>query len=383
MDSPGGPRAGHAITRVESGGQGRRAAQLAAMNVVDRVRFKMIEAGEHGTSKHKTQKQLERSIVVGKKAHDDELLLESYFALAQYWEEHESAEEVQLNLRCALDVIERLRGGKSRLVPDDPVPLVRIMEQRGRLHDVQALYMGIVEAIQAEFGLKEKRALPFVERLLDVCLRMRSLDIGNIQQQTVQRLREANIPPTMQWYYPPQGEMRVVPHIGHMNTQIERGLYALAKKEVQRALKEFAVVTDWRTTIRQYRKDWRRKDASLEEQVLSLEIMAEAVFRIGECYSLMNRTTSAERRMLEGIEHWEELIALEVRNLCCRLPLARVSTPAMTLGCACTGRTRITFMPRWLTYRVWRCTRGNWRQHTRSTRSTSSAKAATSRPSHI
>ena len=35
------------------------------------------------------------------------------------------------------------------------------------------------------------------------------------------------------------------------------------------------------------------------------------MFRIGEVYSLMNRTTTAERRMLEGIEHWEELIALE------------------------------------------------------------------------
>ena len=313
------PAAG-GITRAESGGQGRKAAQLAAMNVVDRVRFKMVDAVEHGTAKTKTQKQLERSIVVGKKAHDDELLLESYFALAQYWEDHESAEEVQLNLQCAMDVIVRLRGGKSRLVPDDPVPLTRIMEQRGRLHEVQALYKGIVEAIQTEFGQKEKRALPFVERLLDVSLRMRSMDTANIQQQTVQRLRENNTPRTMQWYHPPQGEMRVVPHIEHMNTHIELGLYSLAKRDVQRALKEFTEVTDWRNTIRQYRKDWRRKDASLEEQVRSLEIIAEAVFRVGEVYSLMNRTTTAERRMLEGIEHWEELIALEVRSLCCLPP---------------------------------------------------------------
>ena len=44
----------------------------------------------------------------------------------------------------------------------------------------------------------------------------------------------------------------------------------------------------------------------------SLEVIAEAVFRVGETYALLNRTTTAERRMLEGIEHWEELIALEV-----------------------------------------------------------------------
>ena len=108
---------------------------------------------------------------------------------------------------------------------------------------MQALYKGIVEAIQTEFGQKEKRALPFVERLLDVSLRMRSMDTANIQQQTVQRLRENNTPRTMQWYHPPQGEMRVVPHIEHMNTHIELGLYSLAKRDVQRALKGEVVMS--------------------------------------------------------------------------------------------------------------------------------------------
>ena len=221
------------------------------MNVVDRVRIKMVEAAGLGTHKHKTQKQLERSIVVGKKARDDELLLESYYGLAQYWEDHESAEEVQLNLQHAFDTIVRLRGGKARLVPDDPLPLARIMEQRGRLHEVQVLYKGIVEAIIDEFGQKERRTVPFAERLLDVSLRMGSLDAANIQQQMVQRLRETFTPPTMQWYHPPQGEMRTVAHIEHMSTQNELGRYFLSKKDLQRALKEFNVVAEWRNTIRQ------------------------------------------------------------------------------------------------------------------------------------
>ena len=299
------------FSRVESAGNGRKAAQLAAMNIADRVRVKMIEAAATGTKAQKTQKQLERSIVVGKKARDDELLLESHYGLAQYWEEHESAEEVQLNLQCAFDIVARLRGGLSRVIPDDPVPLVRIMEQRGRLHEVQALYKSVVDAIVDEFGQKEHRTLPFVARLLDVSLRMGSMDAANIQQQTAQRLRESFTPPTMQWYHPPQGEMRTVPHIQYMCTQIELGRYFLAKRDLQRALKEFTVVTDWRNTIRQYRKDWRRRDACLEQQVQSLEVVAEGVFRVGETYALLNRTTTAERRMLEGIEHWEELIALE------------------------------------------------------------------------
>ena len=191
------------------------------------------------------------------------------------------------------------------------MPLVRIMEQRGRLHEVQALYKGIVDAIIDEFGQKEKRTLPFVERLLNISQRMGSLDAANIQQQMVQRLRETFTPPTMQWYHPPHGEMRTVPHIEHMATHNELGHYYLAKRDVPRALKEFTVVTDWRNTIRQLRKDWRRKDASLEEQVRSLEVIADAVFHVGEAYALMSRTTTAERRMLEGIGHWEELIALE------------------------------------------------------------------------
>jgi len=292
------------ISRAESSGAGRKAAQLAAMNVADRVRVKMIEAAATGTKAHKTQKQLERSILVGKKARDDELLLESHYGLAQYWEDHESAEEVQLNLQCAFDIVVRLRGGRSRLIPDDPVPLARIMEQRGRLHEVQALYKSIVDAIVEEFGQKEHRTLPFVSRLLDVSLRMGSMDAANIQQQMTQRLRETFTAPTMQWYHPPQGEMRTVPHIQHMCTQVELGRYFLAKKDIQRALKAFTVVTEWRNTIRQLRKDWRRKDASLEQQVQSLEVIAEAVFRVGETYALLNRTTTAERRMLEGIDHW-------------------------------------------------------------------------------
>jgi len=240
------------LQRTESaGGGGRKAAKLAAMNIVDRVRCKMTDAAEHGTKAHKTQKQLERSIIVGKKARDDELLLESHYGLAQYWEEHESAEEVQLNLQCAMDIAQRLRGGRSRLEPDDTAPLARIMEQRGRMHEVQALYRSIVDAIIEEFGQKEPRTLPFAARLLDVSLRMGSIDAANIQQQMVQRLREKFTEPTMQWYHPPQGEMRVVAHIEHMASQNELGRYFLAKKEFPRALKEFTVVTEWRNTIRQ------------------------------------------------------------------------------------------------------------------------------------
>ena len=41
------------FTRTESGG-GRTAAQLAAMNVVDRVRIKMVEAAELGARRQGT-----------------------------------------------------------------------------------------------------------------------------------------------------------------------------------------------------------------------------------------------------------------------------------------------------------------------------------------
>jgi hypothetical protein len=236
--------------RTESGGA-KRAAQLAAMNIADRVRYKMIEAEyDHVRKAKKTQKQLERSIVVGKKARDDELLLESYYGLAQYWEDHESAEEVQINLQCAFDVVMRLRGGRSRVVPEDPIYLARIMEQRGRLNEVAALYKGIVDAIIGEFGQKAKETLPFAERLLDVSLRMRSLDSANIQLQMVTRLRENLTPPTMQWYHPPQGEMRTVQHIDHMSTQIELGRYNLALKDFERALTEFSAVMEWRNSKR-------------------------------------------------------------------------------------------------------------------------------------
>jgi hypothetical protein len=34
--------------------------------------------------------------------------------------------------------------------------------------------------------------------------------------------------------------------------------------------------------IRQLRKDWRRKDASVDEQIQSLAVMAEATFCVGE-----------------------------------------------------------------------------------------------------
>ena len=47
------------ISRAESGAGGRKAAQLAAMNIVDRVRVKMIDAAATGAKTHKTQKQLE------------------------------------------------------------------------------------------------------------------------------------------------------------------------------------------------------------------------------------------------------------------------------------------------------------------------------------
>lgn len=300
-----------AIHSAESGRPGGKNAKLAAMNIVDRVRYKMTDAAERGEHRHKTCKQIERSITVAKKAKDDELLLESYFLLAQDWEEHESAAETQLNLQQAFDVIVRLRSGLARLVPDDPMPLIRIMEQRGRLHEVQKIYQSIVDAIFEEFGLKEQRALPFCERLMDVSLRIFSLDEANIQQQTVQRLRETFTPPTMQWYHPPQGEMRVVDHIEHMATRNELGRLNHAKKDFARALQDFTAVTDWRNTIRQFRKDWRRKDASFEDQVRSFEVIATAVFHLGEVYAHMKRNTTAERRMLEGIEHWEELIALE------------------------------------------------------------------------
>ena len=43
------------FSRVESAGNGRKAAQLAAMNIADRVRVKMIEAAATGTKAHKTQ----------------------------------------------------------------------------------------------------------------------------------------------------------------------------------------------------------------------------------------------------------------------------------------------------------------------------------------
>ena len=271
-----------AIHSAESGRPGGKNAKLAAMNIVDRVRYKMTDAAERGEHRHKTCKQIERSITVAKKAKDDELLLESYFLLAQDWEEHESAAETQLNLQQAFDVIVRLRSGLARLVPDDPMPLIRIMEQRGRLHEVQKIYQSIVDAIFEEFGLKEQRALPFCERLMDVSLRIFSLDEANIQQQTVQRLRETFTPPTMQWYHPPQGEMRVVDHIEHMATRNELGRLNHAKKDFARALQDFTAVTDWRNTIRQFRKDWRRKDASFEDQVRSFEVIATAVFHLGE-----------------------------------------------------------------------------------------------------
>jgi hypothetical protein len=42
---------------------------------------------------------------------------------------------------------------------------------------------------------------------------------------------------------------------------------------------------DWRMPgIRQLRKDWRRKDASVDEQIQSLAVMAEATFCVGEVY---------------------------------------------------------------------------------------------------
>ena len=136
------------------------------------------------------------------------------------------------------------------MVPEDPIYLARIMEQRGRLNEVAALYKGIVDAIIGEFGQKAKETLPFAERLLDVSLRMRSLDSANIQLQMVTRLRENLTPPTMQWYHPPQGEMRTVQHIDHMSTQIELGRYNLALKDFERALTEVSAVMEWRNSKR-------------------------------------------------------------------------------------------------------------------------------------
>lgn len=39
--------------------------------------------------------------------------------------------------------------------------------------------------------------------------------------------------------------------------------------------------------------------------------MADAIFALGEAFAALGRAETAERRMLEGISHWEELVGLE------------------------------------------------------------------------
>jgi len=287
---------------------------MAQLHIVDRVRAKLKEKEEESKLVKRTTKSLERSLAVAKKSRDNELILTCYYDLALHHELLGEANPVQTYLESAVELIEQLRGGKEKLTLEDSAPLVRIWEQRGRMDRVKKHWQSVYSAMEKAYGYNDMRLLAVAERMLEVSLKTGNADSANIEQQVVQRIRESHTPDQMLWPHPPLGEKRYVKNIKHLRTHVELARYFLLRKSYSEALNQLQVVLNWREELRQLGKDWRRRDAHLLDRIESMELIALAVFHQGEVYAAMNRTTTAERRMLEGLAHWEELIEMEVSS---------------------------------------------------------------------
>ncbi|EKX46362.1 hypothetical protein GUITHDRAFT_138435 [Guillardia theta CCMP2712] len=287
---------------------------MSQLHVVDRVRAKLKEKEEESNGEKRTTKSLERSLAVARKSRDNEMLLTCYYELALHHELLGEANPVQTYLESAMELIEQLRGGKEKVTLEDSAPLVRIWEQRGRMDKVKQHWQSIYSAMEKAYGYNDIRLLPVAERMLEASLRTGNADSANIEQQVVQRIRESHTPAEMLWPHPPLGEKRHVKNIKHLKTNVELARYFLIRRSYKDAMNQLQVVLDWREELRQMGKDWRRRDAHLLDRIESMELVAQAVFHQGEAFAAMNRTTTAERRMLEGLAHWEELMELETSS---------------------------------------------------------------------
>jgi hypothetical protein len=211
----------------------------------------------------------------------------------------------------SLELIERLRGTESDLTLEDIMPLVRVYDFQGKIGMARALLNKIVSVLMSKGNPSNTMLLQVMEKLFDATLRAGNLEEAGREIQGIQRLRESTMPATMPWPHPPQGEARTVDHIEHMRTHVDIGRLRLQRSDWEGARAAFQRVADWREDVRRLGKDWRRADAAAPARVRSLEVVAEAVSGLGAAYAGLGRHHTAEKRLLEGLGHWEELIAME------------------------------------------------------------------------
>jgi tetratricopeptide (TPR) repeat protein len=284
--------------------------QETNLPVVDKVRLLIRERDQFQVTQT-TQKSLERQASLAIKIKDDAALLEAYYDLANFWEEHENTVNVEKYLVLVVELIERLRGSKSDMTLEDIMPLARVYDFYGRVKEARALFHQTVTSLMSKGNTPTSLLLIVMEKLFDATLRSENLEEAGREIQNLQRLRESTTPANMPWPHPPQGEVYTVEHVEHMRTNVDIGRLRLMQKDWDGARAEFQKVADWREEIRRMGKDWRRADAGVPARVRSLEIVADAMTGLGAAYAGLGRHHTAEKRLLEGLGHWEELIALE------------------------------------------------------------------------
>ena len=278
--------------------------------IVDKVRLALKEKYMSDVIQA-SQKALERQASLSMKIKDDAALLEAYYELANFWELNENAANVEKYLVLVVELIERLRGSKADVTLEDIMPLVRVYDFQGKVGLARALLHQLFSAMMSKGSISSSVLLVVMEKLFDATLRSGNLEEAGREIHAVQRLRESTTASTMVWPHPPHGELRIVEHVEHMRTYTDLGRLHLQQRDWESARAEFQRVADWREEIRRLGKDWRRPDAPTPARVRSLHAVAEAMSGLGAAYAGLGRHHTAEKRLLEGLGHWEELIALE------------------------------------------------------------------------